>query len=220
MVLSGSEIRDYIDRFRMDRFLNEKLIEHLQLFHFNAYDTIMREQTEISYLYFLVDGQIKCAHYNSNGTLAVVAMMHPFAILGDVEIIGNDLTMTSVVTTCPSKVLGIPVPVARKEGLNDPIFLKFLCKGLVEKLHNSTTLRLGHLVPVKSRLALYILSKPDVANGSVIILPEKEALASMLGTTYRHLNRVMKELIDENTIGSGYPGLRINKIKDLQKLID
>ena len=124
MVLSGieTEIRSYIDRFQMDRFLNDKLMKNLELFHLNAYETIMRERTEIPYIYFLVDGQVKCAHYNSNGTLAVVAMMHPFAVLGDVEIIGNDLTMTSVVTTCPSKVLGIPAPAARKEGLNDPAF--------------------------------------------------------------------------------------------------
>jgi len=54
----------------------------------------------------------------------------------------------------------------------------------------------------------------------VVILPEKETLASMLGTSMRHLNRVLKDLIDENTIGNGYPGVRIKNVVNLQKLID
>lgn len=214
------ELSYYINKFKMDQFLNEKLLNSIQLFHFDSYKTVMTEQTETPYLYFLVDGQLKCAHYNSNGNLAVVAMMHPFSTLGDLEVINNDLTVTSVVSTCSSTVLGIPSSIVRKEGLNDPVFLKFICEELIKKLHSSTSLRLGHLVPVKSRLALYILSRSEASEGQIIILPEKETLASMLGTTYRHLNRVLRDLIEENTIGNGYPGVRIKKIINLQKLID
>jgi CRP/FNR family transcriptional regulator, putaive post-exponential-phase nitrogen-starvation regulator len=214
------EIAQYIEEFKMDLFLNKILLNNIRLFHFKAYETIIAEQTKTKFIYFLVDGQIKCAHYNSSGTLAVVAMMHPFSTLGDVEIVNNDLTVTSVISTCPSTVLGIPVSIVRKEGLMDPLFLKFINAELVKKLQSSTSLRLGHLVPVKSRLALYILSKADTREDTVIILPEKEALASMLGTTYRHLNRVLKDLIEERTLGPGYPGVRIKNIKNLQNLID
>lgn len=214
------ELGYYIKKYNMEQFLNERLVKNIKLFHLNPYETLMTEQTETPYLYFLVYGQLKCAHYNSSGVLAVVAMIYPFSALGDVEVINNDLTVTSVVSTCASTVLGIPSSIVRKEGLNDPLFLQFICNELIRKLHSSTSLRLGHLIPVKSRLALYILSKPDAKEGKIIILPEKETLASMLGTTYRHLNRVMKDLIEEDTIGSGYPGVRIKKISNLQKLMD
>lgn len=216
----GNEIMNYIKEFKMDSFLNEKLLSQIEIFDFEAYETVMAEQSKTEYLYFLVEGQIKCAHYHSNGTLAVVAMINPFAVLGDVEIINNDLTVTAAVTTLPSIILGIPVTAVQKEGLNDPVFLRFIGQQLVKKLHSSTSLRLGHLLPVKSRLALFILSKPDVSNGKIIIFPEKETLASMLGTTYRHLNRVLKELVEENTIGKGYPGVKIKNRENLQKLID
>jgi CRP/FNR family transcriptional regulator, putaive post-exponential-phase nitrogen-starvation regulator len=218
--IEDNELEYYIKKFSIDSFVNDRMLSQMKIFHFKAYETVIAEQTKTQYVYFLVEGQLKCAHYNSNGTLAVVAMMHPFSTLGDVEIISNDLTVTSVVTICSSIILGIPVSIVRKEGMNDPLFLKFISEELVKKLHSSTSLRLGHLIPVKSRLALYILSKPEAGEGKIIVLPEKEALASMLGTTYRHLNRVLKELIEEDTIGTGYPGVRIRDIEKLQKLID
>ncbi len=215
-----NELEYYIKKFNIDSFVNNKMLKQMKVFHFKAYETIFAEQTKAQYVYFLVDGQLQCAHYNSNGTLAVVAMMNPFSTLGDIELINNDLTETAVVTLCASTLLGIPLSIIQKEGLNDPLFLKFICRELVNKLHSSTSLRLGHLIPVKSRLALFILSKPEVLEGRVVILPEKEALASMLSTTYRHLNRVFRELIVEDTIGCSYPGVKIKNIMNLQKLID
>jgi CRP/FNR family transcriptional regulator, putaive post-exponential-phase nitrogen-starvation regulator len=104
--------------------------------------------------------------------------------------------------------------------LNYPLFLKFISKELVKKLNDSTSLRLGNLLPVKSRLAFFVVSKPDAANGNIIVFPEKGALASIPGTSYRHLNRILKELIEENIIGEGYPGVRIKNILKLKKLVD
>lgn len=49
-------------------------------------------------------------------------------------------------------------------------------------------------------------------------MPDKDVLASMLGTTVRHLNRVIKDLVNEEIIGSGYPGLKIKDKKDLTVL--
>lgn len=210
----------YIKEFNIGRFLNEKLLSHIQILHLEAYETLIAEQSIPQYFYLLVEGQIKCAHYHSNGTLAVVQIMHPFSALGDVELINKHRAMTAAVATRPSVVLGIPASIIRDEGMNDPLFLQFISEELVKKLHDSTALRLGHLLPVKSRLALFVVSKPDAADGNILVFPEKEALASMLGTTYRHLNRVLKELMEENTIGPGYPGVRIKNIINLQKLIE
>ena len=218
--IKDNELAHYIKKYKIDSFLNPRLLKQIKIFHLKSYETLITEQTIPQYLYLLVEGHIKCAHYHSNGTLAVVQLMHPFSALGDVELINNNLTITAAVATQPSTVLGILTSIVREEGMNDPLFLSFINKELVKKLHDSTALRLGHLLPVKSRLALFIISKPNASDGKVVIFPEKEALASMLGTTYRHLNRVLKELIEENTIGEGYPGVRIRNIINVQKLIN
>jgi CRP/FNR family putative post-exponential-phase nitrogen-starvation transcriptional regulator len=213
-------IQHYVTKFDMGRFLNPNLLGQLRLFRYNADETVFFEQSRIRYLYFQVEGQVRCAHYNSNGTLAVVGLTDPFTALGDVEILNEELSSTSVVTTEPAILLGLPMEAARSEGLKDPLFLHFLVEQLTGKLQDSTFLRLGHLLPVKSRLAVYILAQRPSGENGVVILPEKENLASMLGTSMRHLNRVFKDLIDKEIIGNGYPGVRIKNIVSLEKLID
>ena len=216
---SDKRIDQYIRQYDLERFLNRKLLEEIRLFRYDSYQTVLFEQTKVRYLYFVAEGQLKCAHYHPNGTLAVVAMLSPLNAIGDVELLDDSCTSTAVVTTRPTTLLGIPMTAIQQYGMEDPRFLRFVIGQLVSKVRDSTSLRLGNLLPVKSRLALYIMTKPGAETGGVVILPEKEVLASMLGTTYRHLNRVMKELIQEEAIGTGYPGVRVKDKGKLNRLI-
>ncbi len=218
-MISGNTISYYIGKYSLKKILNPRLIKNMKMFRFESYKTIFPAQEEIPMIFLLVGGRLRCAHYNSNGTLAVVAVSEPLTAIGDVEILNNKPASTAVITTAPSVLLGIPMDIIRKHGLDDPVFLRFIIEQLVDKLNFSTSLRLGHILPVKSRLALYIMTRPESDSSNVVILPEKEVLASMLGTTLRHLNRVLKELIYEGAIGSGYPGIGIKDKKILSSLI-
>jgi CRP/FNR family transcriptional regulator, putaive post-exponential-phase nitrogen-starvation regulator len=212
-------LSQYIAEYNLNKILNEKLISQLRMLRLESYTTILCEQTTISHLYFLVEGEIQCATYHPNGTLAVVAILTPFNVIGDVEIMGTAKTSSTVITTCPSVLLGLPVSAVQQHGMNDPSFLHLIIDQLTIKLQKSTSLRLGHLLPLKSQLALYIITQSESQNSPVVILPEKEVLASMLGTSYRHLNRVMKELISQGAIGTGYPGVRVKSKELLSRLI-
>jgi len=212
------ELNDYIEEFSLGTFLNERLLEALVLRRMDAHQTVFYEQTHIQSLYLLVEGRVRCAHYQPNGTLAVVDMMEPLKALGDVELIHRQISLTAVITTEPAVLLELPFETVHREGMDDPSFLRFVISELTLKLTRSTSLRLGHLLPVKSRLALYLLSEKEA--GEVVILPEKEVLASLIGTTYRHLNRILGELMDEGCIGSGYPGVRVLNRGALNRLID
>ena len=216
---TGKTIDYYTDKYSLKNILNSVLIENMKMYRFESYKTIFPEQKEIPMFYLLVEGELRCAHYNANGTLAVVAISKPLTALGDVEILNNNPASTAVMTTAPSVLLGIPMDKVRKHGLEDPVFLRFIIEQLVDKLYFSTSLILGHILPVKSRFALYIMTRPESGSSNVIILPEKEVLASMLGTSVRHLNRVLKELASEEAIGTGYPGIRIKDKKLLNSLI-
>jgi len=119
-------IQHYVSKFDMDRFLNPKLLGQLRLFRYDMDETVIFEQSEIRYLYFLVEGRVCCAHFNSSGTLVVVALTDPLTALGDVEILNENLSSTDVVTTESTVLLGLPMEVARSEGLKDPQFLHFL----------------------------------------------------------------------------------------------
>lgn len=202
------ELQHYIVRYNMVNFLNDDLLRHLQLFRFPAYSNIYLEQDEQQVLYFLVEGQVQCSHYHANGKLAVLALTNPFAAIGDVEIFNTTTVMSNVISTRDTTMLGIPSVYVHRYGAEDPRFLRFIISQLSEKFSDRNALQRNQVLLVINRLALYILSQPANEEGWVT-LPGREELASLLGSTPRHLNRVLKELIDSGHIDYEYPCLRI-----------
>jgi CRP-like cAMP-binding protein len=212
-------IQHYVSTFNMGSFLNDDMLSHLQLFHFPAYTHIYIEQDEPHFLYFLVKGQVQCNHYNPDGKLAVFNISTPFTAIGDFEILTEKRVKSNVVATQNTTMLGIASDIVNHYGADDPRFLHFLIDQLREKLFKANVLQMNQLLPVKNRLAVYILAHPTKNNEEdVIVLPIKEELASLLGTTPRHLNRVIKELVESGSISAGYPHMRILDRVALQDL--
>ncbi len=205
---SEDVIQHYIETYRMETFLNDDLRNHLQLFRFPAYSHVYIEQDKQHVLYFLVEGQVQCNHYHLNGRLAVIAISEPFSVIGDMEILTEQPVRSNVIATRRTVMLGIESEVVERYGRNDPRFLRFLIEQLREKLYKTNSLQVTQVLPVMNRLALYMLATQRSADGA-IILPNKEELASLLGTTPRHLNRVLKEMVESGWIGAGYPRVRL-----------
>jgi CRP-like cAMP-binding protein len=205
---ADTTIREYVDRFEMARFLNADMLRHLQLFCFPAYANVYVEEDEQHYLYFLVEGQVQCSHYHLNGRLAVIALTNPFAAIGDFEILSEARVFSNVVATQETTMLGIASDMVERYGAADPRFLRFLIDQLRAKLYQTNSLQINQVLPVINRLAVYILAQP-ICDDGVIVLPEKEGLASLLGTTTRHLNRVLKELVDSGAVSLEHALLRI-----------
>lgn len=211
-------IQHYVDKFGMTRFLNEDLLDHLQLFHFPIYSDIYVEQDEQHYLYFLVEGQVQCSHYHLNGKLAVIAVSKPFTAIGDFEILSGMPLNSNVIATQDTTMLGIASTVVDRYGADDPRFLRFLIEQLREKLYKTNALQQNQILPVINRLAVYLLAQPAVNAEGALLLPDKEGLASLMGTTPRHLNRVLRELVDDGTLSAGYPLVRILNREALEAL--
>ena len=218
VIKSTEAIQHYISVFDMTDFLNEDLLNGLQLFRFPAYTNIYIEQDEQHILYFLVEGQVQCHHYHFNGKLAVFALSEPFTAIGDLEILSEERVNSNVIATQDTTMLGIASSLVHHYGANDPRFLRFLIDQLREKLYQTNVLQMNQVLPVNYRLAVYLLAQPTTTDEDMILLPSKEGLASLLGTTTRHLNRVLKALVDSGMIDTGYPAVRILNRPALQDL--
>lgn len=212
-------IQHYVAQFGMTRFLNENLLDHLQLFHFPVYSHIYIEQDEQHYLYFLVEGQVQCSHYHLNGKLAVIALSKPFSAIGDLEILSESRVNSNVIAMQETVMLGLDSAVVDRYGADDPRFLRFLIAQLREKLIKSDELQTTQAMPVINRLAVYLLAQPAANGEGGVLLPDKEGLASLMGTTPRHLNRVLRELVDGGCISDGYPLVRILNRARLEALM-
>ena len=217
-VRSETAIQHYVSAFDMASFLNDDLLMSLQHFHFPAYTNIFIEQDEQHFLYFLVEGRVQCSHYHTNGKLAVFALSRPFAAIGDLEILSKLRVHSNVIATRDTVMLGVASDVVHRFGADDPRFLRFLIDQLREKLYQTNALQINQILPVNSRLAVYMLAQPLYREDDAIVLPGKEELASLLGTTPRHLNRVLKALVETGVISAGYPLIRILNRTALQDL--
>lgn len=210
-------IQDYVAQFEMTRFLNDDLIKHLRLFHFAPYSHVYMEADEQDYLYFLVKGQVQCSHYHTNGKLAVFALSKPFAVIGDIEILREEKINSNVIATEDSILLGLSRPIVHRYGANDPQFLRFIIDQLSSKLYETNNLTVNQILPVVNRLVAYLLAQPINARGT-ITLPNKEDLASLLGTSTRHLNRVLRELNEIGHIQLNYPDIILIDERALQDI--
>lgn len=211
-------IQQYVTQYGITRFLNENLLDHLQLFHFPVYSHVYIAQDEQHYMYFLVEGEVQCSHYHLNGKLAVFAVSKPFAAIGDIEILSGMPVKSNVIATQETTMLGIASPVVERYGADDPRFLRFLIEQLREKLYTTNSLQINQILPVMNRLVVYLLAQPAANADGAVLLPDKEGLASLMGTTPRHLNRVLRELVDDGYISAGYPMVCILNREALEAL--
>ena len=102
------------------------------------------------------------------------------------------------------------------ELLLDPTFLRSTAKTLAEKLH-----QINYLAPanfhysVKERLATHFMEHCD-ENGT--LKPKMNQLALHFGISYRHLSRVIKQMIEEGLVqreGRVYTILDAKRMNDL-----
>jgi len=203
------EIEHYVAQFDMERFLNDHLLSRLQRYRFPAYTHIFREEDEQHHLYFLVEGQLQCSHYHLNGKLAVFAVSNPFAAIGDMEILTDEPIRSNVIATAPTTLLGITAEEVEYYGGQDPRFLRFLIDQLRAKLLKTNAIQMSQVLPVVSRLALYLLAESSRDQSDRLFLPDKESLSSLLGTSTRHLNRVLNHLVHAGAMTIGYPEVTI-----------
>jgi CRP-like cAMP-binding protein len=202
------DIAYYVEKYQMRDFLNETLIKHLRLFRFAPDSHIFIEQDEQHRLYFLVEGQVQCNHYHANGKVAIFAISSPLTAIGDMEIMSDEPVYSNVIAMRAVTMLGISREAVHRHGSDDPRFLRFLNDQLRRKIYALNALKKHEVRPLRQRLMMYMLSQ-QMTEEDAIILPDKNDLAAILGSTSRHLNRVLGELVQDGVISDSYPMIRI-----------
>ena len=209
----------YVAKYDMRDFLNENLINALRYFRFPSHSTILSEQDDFRYLHFLVSGEIQISHYHLSGNMVVFAIHQPFVTLGDLELFCERRIRSNAIAIKNTLMLGLSNEAVELYGADDARFLRFILKQLQQKLFTIAELQENQMLPIVNQLAAYILSMSSTSKNDIAELPSKEVLASILRTTPRHLNRVLKHLAEIGAISSDYPQLRVLDRIYLVKLI-
>lgn len=212
MELSQNIISKTIFQFHLDDFILEKHYEHIELVELKK-DTIILHQDEYAdYFYIFLEGKIRIYQISSNGKMIILYTTEQPEILGELELISKHPILSYVDLVKDSKLIRIPITYCRNVMLKDIHFLSRISFNLAQSLYRIERNSVINLsLNLEDRVSSYILS---IEQNGYFEINLKE-LSDILGTTYRHLLRILKKFKEMNIISSNG---NVYHIEDKEKL--
>lgn len=194
------KLKMYIEKNGITHIIGEELEKHCEIQRFERGELICQVEQEIEYFYFFVEGKAKIYTLLENGNKLLLRFYQPFNILGEVELFLYPKYRTFVEAITPCVCISIPIRVFKSYSQNNFELMKFMCGHLARKLDSFTNKSSMNLYPVEVRLSRYIFESQIKDEESIIVIPNYNDLAELLGVSYRHLNRIFNQLIEKGII--------------------
>ena len=181
---------------------------------FDKGEYLCQEEESIEYVLFIISGKAKVSITAANGRTLLLSFYQNGGVLGDVEImLSKGLATTNVVAITEVHCIGIPAYYCKNILSKDIEFMNFIAKILAKKLHRSSSnSAMNLLYSLDNRLCAYIEATAEQGEFS----DNFTEIAELLGTSYRHLLRTLKNLCEEGII-EHYSRTKY-RIKDSEKL--
>lgn len=208
-------MRNHAIRPQLDQVFPPPYLSQLQKVTFQKNDYICTQGQAITELTYILSGKVKIVRSLFNGKEHILETLNQPQILGDVELMTNQPAGSSVIAL--EEVQAVQLPLNNKEELlKDPVFLYQIGRNLAMALHKQgITASTNASYSVKERLATHILNSEE----ENIFQLSPSILASRFGTSYRHVQRVIKQFIDQGIIEKeAFKTYRILEKKTLEKL--
>ena len=197
-------IEKYYNELNMQRIFIDDMKKYMKLLKFDKHEYLSREDENLEYLLFFIQGKSKVFKTLPNGRNLLLAFYKPFRVIGDIEIVKNQSATGTIQALSTCYCLAIPMDKARKELTKDRKFLKFTCESLAEKLAAvSMNSSINLLYPLENRLASYInefLTNDEDSNIYIDFDENLVNIAELLGSSYRHLLRTFNALCKKGVI--------------------
>lgn len=229
-------LNNYIEKFDINNFFSTDMRKYMSLYMWNSGEYICKEGENIDYMLFIVRGKAKVYKNLENGKSLLLCFYKPLKIVGDMEFTRTNIADCSVQAINDIYAVGIKLEYVREQLLTDCKFLRNICEYMGKKLaSNSTNFAINMLYPLENRLASYILAflNCDDDNEDDMNFQSKSCktevinfkfegnfieIAELLGTSYRHLNRVLNNMCNENIMkknGKSYSILNTKRLIEL-----
>lgn len=200
-VTTQVRVKHYFDTTVLGRIFGQDLMDRSRLFEYEVGEMVCENGQPLTKLIFLVEGAAKVYTMLDNGKIYLLRIEEPLNIYGDLEVLTGDTYTANVEALAGCRCLEMPIGLIRRSYGADPEFLSLIIRSLAERLdkisHMSTT---NLLLPLKNKVAGYLMAHMDDDTSTVHINCSYIDVAEQLGSTYRHLSRVMKELLDDGII--------------------
>jgi len=224
------EIRDrallghYLQLHCLEPVFGSHLLPHLALYTFDRGERILEQGQVSQHLYVLVEGKLKVHTTSAEGrTLVLLSFKQPLEVIGDIEYFQGIEVLNTVEAVSAVCMIGLRYDLLDRYGRGHAPFLQFLLDILTRKfIRKSHSLSFNLMYPVEVRFASYLLSvcldeAEEQPGGQVHTVSLVDA-ANLIGTSYRHLNRVVQQLCADGLIERETGRIRIKDRKRLQVL--
>lgn len=223
-ITNQTELDNYIEKYNIEDFFGIDMKKYMELHIFDKRSHLFKINEQVDYFYFLVEGKIKIYTVLKNGKSLLFRLYKPLNIIGEAEFIDCNTASSNIEAMTECLCIGISMSNIRKYAVNDPTFLKCMCKSLGKKfMSSSIASSINILYPLENRLSSYLLaiapenSEFSNLNGGIITDKFTE-MADLLGTSYRHLIRTINKLCDEKIIRKEKNSIVILNISALETL--
>ena len=208
-------MRNHTIHPQLEQVFSAPYLSQLQKVTFQKNDYICTQGQAITELTYILSGKVKIVRSLFNGKEHILEMLNQPQIFGDVELMTNQPAGSSVIAL--EEVQAVQLPLNNKEELlKAPVFLYQIGRNLAMALHKQgITASTNASYSVKERLATHILNSEE----ENIFQLSPSILASRFGTSYRHVQRVIKQFIDQGIIEKeAFKTYRILERQTLEKL--
>ncbi|MEK4343384.1 Crp/Fnr family transcriptional regulator [Paenibacillus sp. FSL P4-0184] len=191
-------IAHYITQFILNQVFTTSKHALIQLRVYEQNEIILHEGDELDGIYFLVEGRTKVSSSVGTGKSLLLRFCSPLSLFGDIEFVQEVVVQSQVEAVQQTTLLFIPKQKVESDLMDNHSFKDLLLKHLSYKLLTCTSAsRTNLLGAVEERLASYLLTiQLQREFGKEIQTPYIPDIASLIGTTPRHLNRVIQRLTD------------------------
>ncbi|WP_232726159.1 Crp/Fnr family transcriptional regulator [Bacillus sp. FJAT-42315] len=205
VVKDREQLTAYLKAYQIESVFNERLLPHLSLYHFDKGEVICSQGDPSECLYVLVKGKVKIYTTSAEGKSLILSFKTPLEVIGDIEYIQGMDMINTVEAVSAVSMIGVHYHWLKKYGQEYTPLLQFLLDIITRKFYiKSNASNFNLMYPVEVRLASYLLSvsfdeSDSQFKGQLSIDSLKDA-ANLIGTSYRHLNRVIQQFCHKGLI--------------------
>ncbi|WP_421383242.1 Crp/Fnr family transcriptional regulator [Bacillus salacetis] len=217
-------IRDFLGQHDLLTLFKTEHVNQFQLYRLEKGEVLCSEGEELEELMILVEGRVKITKTLPSGSSLLLRFNDALSIMGEVEFVTKKPTSNTVTSVGECYVIGIPFDLLYEHYYQDPLFLQYISKYLGHRLYSSSnTAILNALTKVENRFAGYLIAvNPDQGgtNSEEIRTENLVETAELLGTSYRHLNRVINDFCKKQMIEKRNGRIFITDLEKLEELAD
>lgn len=213
-------IKYYIKKSRIKEYINNpNLDKYIKIHEYKNKEIIYNTNQDVDYFYMLLEGKLNIYINLKNGKSLLIKIYSPIEFLGDMEFVSKEKTQCEARALEKTILLGIKISDLEMLTKDDTKFYKFISKVLASKLRNaSNSAAINLLYPVENRFCEYLMINSNYGQDLEFEIDKLKYVAEILGSSYRHIQRIIKQLIKENIIEKNKNKIVIKNLDKIKEL--